>query len=57
MDSLPAFGDELDSPITVVSTGGLGHVITPLTSSIDHYDPWLTLAGIRTVYGLNVVSN
>ena len=54
---LTRIGDELDSPITVVSTGGLGHVITPLTSSIDHYDPWLTLAGIRTVYGLNVVSN
>lgn len=47
--------DELGSPVTVVSTGGLGHVISPLTSSIDHYDPWLTLAGIRTVYGLNVV--
>ena len=44
---------ELDSPVTVVSTGGLGHVITPLTSSIDSYDPWLTLAGIRTVYRLN----
>lgn len=44
---------ELDSSVTVVSTGGLGHVITPLASSIDHYDPWLTLAGIRTVYRLN----
>lgn len=44
---------ELDSPVTVVSTGGLGHVITPLASSIDYYDPWLTLAGIRTVYRLN----
>ena len=49
--------DELGSPVTVVSTGGLGHVISPLTSSIDHYDPWLTLAGIRAVYGLNVVSD
>ncbi len=45
--------NELDSPLTVISTGGLGHIITPLTSSIDHYDPWLTLAGIRTVYRLN----
>jgi len=49
--------DELGSPVTVVSTGGLGHVISPLTSSIDHFDPWLTLAGIRTVYGLNVVGD
>ena len=44
---------ELDSSVTVISTGGLGHVITPLTGSIDYYDPWLTLAGIRTVYRLN----
>ncbi|MCY3993121.1 MAG: type III pantothenate kinase [Caldilineaceae bacterium] len=49
--------DELGSPVTVVSTGGLGHVITPRTGSIDYYDPWLTLAGIRTVYGLNAVSD
>ena len=48
---------ELDSPVTVVSTGGLGHVISPLTGSIDQYDPWLTLAGIRTVYGLNVLGD
>ena len=44
---------ELESPVTVVSTGGLGHVITPLTTSIETYDPWLTLSGIRTVYRLN----
>lgn len=44
---------ELDSPITVIATGGLGHVVSPLTDSIDWYDPWLTLAGIRSVYRLN----
>ena len=50
---LAHIGHELGSPITVIATGGVGHIITPLTSSIDHYDPWLTLAGIRTVYRLN----
>ena len=44
---------ELDSPVTVIATGGLGHIVSPLTDSIDRYDPWLTLAGIRSVYRLN----
>ena len=45
--------DELDAPMSVISTGGLGRIITPLTNSIDLYDPWLTLAGIRALYWLN----
>ena len=44
---------ELDASVSVIATGGLGHIITPLTNSIDHFDPWLTLAGIRTLYWLN----
>ena len=44
---------ELGSPMTVIATGGLGHIVSPLTDSIDQYDPWLTLAGIRSVYRLN----
>ncbi len=50
---LARIGDELDSPITVISTGGLGRIVTALTDTIDHYDPWLTLAGIRAVYRRN----
>ena len=45
--------DELDTPMTVISTGGLGRIVTPLTGTIDRYDPWLTLAGIRSVYRRN----
>lgn len=44
---------ELTTPATVIATGGLGHLIAPLTSAIDAYDPWLTLAGVRAVYRLN----
>jgi len=44
---------ELETPVSVIATGGLGHIITPLTSSIDIYDPWLTLSGIRSIYRLN----
>lgn len=50
---LARIGRELDSPLTVISTGGLGGIVTPLTGAIDHYDPWLTLAGIRSVYRRN----
>jgi len=44
---------ELPTPAKVIATGGLGHTIAPLTPAIDAYDPWLTLAGVRTVYRLN----
>ena len=44
---------ELETRVNVIATGGLGHIITPLTSSIDLYDPWLTLSGIRSLYRLN----
>ncbi len=50
---LTHIGNELDAPVAVIATGGLGNIITPLTSAIHQYDPWLTLAGIRAVYRLN----
>jgi type III pantothenate kinase len=39
---------------TVVSTGGLAGLITPLTQSIEHHEPWLTLHGLRLVYERNI---
>ncbi len=39
---------------TVVSTGGLGELITPLTDTIQHHDPWLTLRGLRLIHAMNV---
>ncbi len=44
---------ELAAPVHVIATGGLGHVIAPLTQAIDVYDPWLTLDGVRRIYLLN----
>lgn len=41
-------------PATVISTGGLAGVITPLSVEIGHYEPWLTLHGLRLVYERNV---
>ena len=38
---------------TVVSTGGLSGLMTPLSETIDHHEPWLTLHGLRLIFELN----
>jgi type III pantothenate kinase len=38
---------------TVVSTGGLADLISPLSRRIQHSEPWLTLHGLRLVYEKN----
>jgi len=35
---------------TVVSTGELASFIAPLTNTIEHVEPWLTLAGLRLLF-------
>jgi len=47
------FVDEL-GPCTVVATGGLAEVIVPHTRTVQHFEPWLTLQGLRIVYERNV---
>ena len=44
---------ELGEKATVVSTGGLSGLITPLSSTIVHHEPWLTLHGLRLIYEKN----
>jgi type III pantothenate kinase len=39
---------------SVVATGGLSEVIAPLSQTVEHYEPWLTLHGLRLVYERNV---
>jgi type III pantothenate kinase len=41
-------------PCTVVSTGGLGSLIAPLSECIEHHEPWLMLHGLRLVYQMNM---
>jgi type III pantothenate kinase len=48
------FEEEL-GPSTVVATGGLAGLIAPLTESIDHHEPWLTLNGLRIIFERNVL--
>ena len=37
-------------PATVVATGGLAALLLSSTTVIDHYEPWLTLYGLRIIY-------
>jgi type III pantothenate kinase len=38
---------------TVVATGGWSGLIAPLSDSIEHYEPWITLHGLRVIFERN----
>ena len=40
-------------PCTVVATGGLAGLIGPYSAAIEHHEPWLTLDGLRIIFGRN----
>src|SRR5215469_10639918 len=40
--------------VTVIATGGLAPLVIDEVSVIDHYEPWLTLTGLRLVYERNI---
>ena len=42
--------DEL-GPCQVVATGGLAGLIGPYSAAIEHHEPWLTLEGLRIIFG------
>ena len=46
------FQKELDE-CTVVATGGLAHIVAPVSETIQHEEPFLTLHGLRLVYHKN----
>ncbi len=47
------FREELGPDMRVIATGGLADIIAAETHVIEHVDPWLTLKGLRIIYGLN----
>lgn len=47
------FRAALGAEATVVATGGLSGLISPLSDTIDHEEPWLTLHGLRLVFERN----
>ncbi len=46
------FRDELGD-CNVVATGGLAHLIAPVSKTIEHVEPFLTLHGLRLVHDRN----
>ncbi|CAB4655219.1 MAG: type III pantothenate kinase [Actinobacteria bacterium] len=38
---------------TVIATGGLAELMVPYSRTIEHYEPWLTLEGLRIVWERN----
>jgi len=44
---------ELGAPATVIATGGLAQVVIAESETIQHYEPDLTLVGLRLVYERN----
>ena len=40
-------------PATVVATGGLAPTVLSASPVIDHYEPWLTLYGLRVIFQRN----
>jgi type III pantothenate kinase len=39
---------------TVVATGGLSGLIAPLSDTIEHHEPWITLHGLRLIFERNL---
>ncbi len=39
---------------TIVATGGLAGLITPLSTMIQHHEPWITLVGLRIIWERNL---
>jgi type III pantothenate kinase len=39
---------------TVISTGDVAELIAPLSTTIQHHEPWLTLYGLRLIYERNM---
>jgi type III pantothenate kinase len=39
--------------VTVIATGGLAPLVLEESRSIDVFEPWLTLIGLRLIYERN----
>jgi type III pantothenate kinase len=47
------FEAELGAACSIVATGGLAELISPLSTKIGYNEPWLTLHGLRLIYERN----
>jgi type III pantothenate kinase len=47
------FRAELGAEMKVIATGGLAGLVAKETAAIQIHAPWLTLDGLRIIWGLN----
>jgi type III pantothenate kinase len=47
------FQAELGDDTDVVATGSIAGLVGPLSRTIQHHEPWLTLRGLRTIFEKN----
>jgi len=47
------FRRELGDDMKVIATGGLAEAVARETAVVQHIDPWLTLDGLRLIWGMN----
>ncbi len=47
---------EYENPMTVIATGGLARLFRHSTDIIEHYDPDLTIRGLRQIYNRNAAA-
>ncbi|MFZ4585146.1 MAG: type III pantothenate kinase [Acidimicrobiia bacterium] len=47
------FRSELGASTTVIATGGVAPLVMPHSRTIEHFEPWLTLIGLRIVWERN----
>ena len=45
--------EELGDGVTTVATGGLAPAVLDACTTLEHYDPWLTLKGLRLIWERN----
>jgi type III pantothenate kinase len=45
--------EEITGEATVIATGGLADLISPISQAIEHVEPWLTLHGLRLIWERN----
>jgi type III pantothenate kinase len=45
--------EEVIGASSVIATGGLADLIAPVSESIEHTEPWLTLHGLRLIWEKN----
>ncbi|MDQ1616840.1 MAG: type pantothenate kinase, partial [Actinomycetota bacterium] len=53
VDRMSAVLSDNPDDVTVIATGGLAPMVIEEAATVDRYEPWLTLVGLRLVFERN----